>query len=110
MPKNKVDFDIVHKVATALPSVEAGTAYGGRAWKLKGKILTCQAVHRSAEPNSLVVQIGPEERAKLLARDPSIYYVTDHYLPHASILVRLDNIDRKSLESLLKIAWQYVSA
>jgi len=37
-------------------------------------------VHRSAEPGSLAVRVDFDDRAELLAADPDVYYVTDHYL------------------------------
>ena len=37
------------------------------------------ATHESAEPGSLVVRVGLEERAYLLEDAPETYYVTDSY-------------------------------
>lgn len=110
MPRKTLDFDAVCKIALALAGVEESTLRGAISWKVRGKLLACSAIHRSAEPNSLMVRIGLAERAQLLSAAPDMYYLTDHYLNHSAVLVRLSKIDRKSLESLLRNAWVFVSA
>ncbi|MGQ0735511.1 MAG: MmcQ/YjbR family DNA-binding protein [Acidobacteriota bacterium] len=103
-------FDTVRRLGLALPGVEEGTTYRSPALKLRGKVVACLAIHRSAEPNTLVVVIGFDERDQLLAADPGTYYVTDHYVNYASILVRLSRIHQDALRDLLKMAWQFVDA
>jgi hypothetical protein len=78
--------------------------------KLRGKLLTCQALDKSVEPNTLAVRIDFDQRPKLLAADPSVCYVTDHYMNYPTVLVRLSRIDRKSLTDLLGSAWGFVSS
>src|SRR6185369_2880043 len=80
MAKKRIDFDVVREIALALPGVEESTIYGAPALKVRGKLLTCPAIHRSAEPDTIAIRIDRAERAKLLEAEPSIYYVTDHYL------------------------------
>ncbi len=109
MKRKKSEFDAVRKIAQALPDVEESTIHGAPSWKVGGKLLTCLAIHKSAEPNSLVVKLAPSERAGLLSTKPGTYYVTDHYLSDSVVLVRLSEIDRKSLRALLKRAWLFVS-
>lgn len=110
MPRKALDFDVVHNIALAFAGVEESTLHGVAALKVRGKLLACPAIHRSAEPNSLMVRVGPAERAQLISAAPDTYYLTDHYLNHSAVLVRLSKIDRKSLESLLHSAWLFVSA
>ncbi len=52
------------------------------------------ATHRSAEPDTLVVRTGFDERACLLEDAPETYYLTDYYRSHPVVLVRLSRIDR----------------
>src|SRR5256886_16481063 len=78
--KSPIDFDTVRKIGLALPGVEESTAYGSPALKVHGKLLTCIAINRSAEPGSLAVRVDFDDRAELLAADPDVYYVTDHYV------------------------------
>lgn len=109
MPGSESQFDLVRKLAIELSDVEEGTIHGAPSWKLRGKLLACPAIHKSAEPNSLLVKIAPEERTQLVSAEPATYYVTDHYRNDSVVLVRLSNIDRKSLQALLKNAWLFVS-
>jgi hypothetical protein len=110
MPKKKFDFDVVRQIALALPGVEESTIHGAPSLKVRGRLLTCTAIHRSAEPNTLAVRIDIERRAELMASEPSVYYVTEHYVNTPTILVRLDQIDRRSLIELIGMAWSYVNS
>jgi hypothetical protein len=87
MPRRKINFDTVRKIGLALPGVEESTAYGSPALKVHGKLLACVPAHRSAEPGSLVVRVDFDDRAELLAADPDVYYVTDHYLNYTAVLI-----------------------
>jgi hypothetical protein len=110
MPRRKIDFDVVREIALALPGVEESSLHGAPSLKVSGRLLTCPAIHKSAEANSLAVQIGFEQRTELMAAQPGIYYVTAHYVKYPAVLVRLDAIDRSSLRELLGLAWRFVSS
>ncbi len=107
---NTIKFDTVRKIGLALPGVEESTAYGSPALKVRGKLLACMPAHRSAEPGSLVVRVGFDDRAELLAADPDVYYVTDHYLNYTSVLVRLSRVTPSVLRDLLGMAHKFVTA
>lgn len=104
-----LNFDTVRELGLALPDVVDGTAYGAPALKLGGKLLACIPVNKSAELNSIVVHIDLEQRAELLRQQPDIYYITDHYAPHATVLVRLSRITRADLRKLLRDAHRVVT-
>src|ERR1700689_2309480 len=104
-----LNFDTVRELGLALPDVVDGTAYGAPALKLGGKLLACIPVNKSAELNSIVVHIDLEQRAELLRQQPDIYYITDHYAPHATVLVRLSRITRADLRELLRNAHRVVT-
>jgi hypothetical protein len=105
-----IDFDTVRKLGLELPDVEDGTAYGTPCLKVRGQLLTCIAINKSAEPNSLVLRISIDDRDAMIADDPDTYYVTDHYLNYPSILVRLSRIRRGALKDLLLMSWKFVTA
>ena len=111
MPKkrNQIDFDVVRKIALELPEVEESMTSRGRSLKVSGRLLACPAIHDSAEPNSLMVRISFDERARRLATEPDTYYLTEHYSSYPAILVRLSKISRDSLQELLESAWQFVN-
>ncbi len=104
-----IDLDAVRKIGLALPDVEESTAYGAPALKVHGKLLACVPVNRSAEPGSLAVRVGFDDRAELLAAAPDVYYVTDHYLNYSAVLVRLSRVTPAVLRDLLEMAHKFVT-
>jgi hypothetical protein len=107
--KAAASFDLVYTLARKLPGVEVSTAYGKTALKANGKLMACPAINKSAEPDSLIVKIGFDERAELVETDPDVYYVTDHYVPYPSVLVRMSRIRPDALEGLLQMAWRFAT-
>jgi hypothetical protein len=105
-----ISFDTVRKIGLALPGVEERTAYGAPALKVHEKLLACIPTHRSAEPGSLVVRVGFDDRTELLAAAPDVYYVTDHYLGYGAVLVRLSRVTPDVLRDLLGMAHKFVTA
>ena len=110
MPRSTTNFDAVRKIGLALPGVEASTAWGAPALKVRGKLLACVPAHRSAEPGSLVVRVDFDDRAELLAADPDVYYVTDHDLGYTAVLVRVSRVTPDVLRDLLGMAHKFVTA
>src|SRR6185369_18033983 len=74
------------------------------------RLVACLAIHRSAEAASLVVRTDFEQRAALLADDPETFYVTDHYVKHPVVLVRLARIQQDQMRDLLAAARRCVFA
>src|SRR3981189_69100 len=70
-------FDIVRTVGLALPDVEATTKYDGSpVLKVDGMFMAGLATHQSAEPDTLVVRAGLEDRERLVEDAPEIYYLS----------------------------------
>jgi hypothetical protein len=109
MRESIIGFDTVRDIGFALPGVEESTAYGSPALKVRGQLLACVPANRSAEPSSLVVRVDFDDRAELLAADPDVYYVTDHYVGYSAVLVRLSRINRDVLRDLLGMAYKFVT-
>jgi hypothetical protein len=110
MRKKESGFTVVVEAARALPDVEQSLTWGVDALKVHGKLLACRAIHKSAEPNSIVVKIPIDQREELIAAEPDVYYVTDHYVNYPSVLVRLPKIHRDALRDLLGMAHRFASA
>jgi hypothetical protein len=111
MPGAKAaSFEDVRELGRALPDVEEGKMYGTPALKLHGKLLACMATNKSADPGSLVVQVGFVNRDLLIAKDPSVYYVRKHYAPYPAVVVRLNRIKRRELQELLEMAHRFLSS
>ena len=104
-------FEIVRTVGLTLPDVEAATRYDGSPLlKLGGCFLAGMATHRSAEPGTLVVRYGVEDRESLLEDAPETYYLTDYYRKYPLVLARLARVDRDALRDLLAVSWQLTAA
>jgi hypothetical protein len=108
--RSTVSFDVVRRLGSALPGVEEGTAWGVPALKLRGALVACMASHKSAEPNTLVVRIGVDQRDAMIADDPQTYYLKPHYVAYPCVLVRLTHISRDALTDLLRAGWRYVDS
>ena len=105
--RKAVTLETVRDLAVALPDVEESTSYGATSFKVRGKMIACQAINKSAEPNSLVVKIPFAQRDELIAAEPDVYYVTDHYIGYPSVLVRLSRVHRDALRDLLGMAQRF---
>ena len=109
-PGKKTHFDVVRETALALPGVVEGTTYGSPAFHVDGKMFACLAVHRSAEPNTLVVRMDFDQRDELIDADSRTYYLTDHYVDYPCVLVRLARVREDALPDLLLMGWRFISA
>ena len=110
MRKTAAGFEAVRALGREFPDVLESTMYGSPALKLGKRLVACLAVHRSAEPGSLVVRTDFEQRSALIGDDPETYYITDHYVTHPVVLVRLGRLQHDQLRDLLAAARQCVLA
>lgn len=92
----------VRRLATVLPEVSERTSYGTPTFYVAGKIFA-----RLHEELGVLVcwRANLSEREVLLAADPGKFFMTDQYVGHASVLVRLDRVDAEELSELLAEAW-----
>jgi hypothetical protein len=98
-------FAPVRAVGLTLPDVRATTKYDGSpVLKVRGIFMAGLAMHRSAEPDTLVVRVALDEREWLFEDAPDIYYITDYYRPYPLVLVRLARVDRGALHDLLSVS------
>jgi hypothetical protein len=101
-------FADVREIALSMPDVIETTAYGMPAFKADGRRFVGQPVARpDVEPNSLGVHISFEERDRVMAERPDVYYLTDHFRPYPGVLVRLSNVTASELRELLGAAWHH---
>jgi hypothetical protein len=104
-------FEKVKKIGFSLPDVEATTKYDGSpVLKLGGCFMAGLATHRSAEPDTLVVRCGCEDRERLLEDSAETYYVTDYYRRYPLVLVRLSCVNRDALHDLLSVSWRMTAS
>ena len=100
---------ILREIALQFPDVEDATTQRGVAFKARGRLLACAAIHDSAEAGSVVIRIGAEQRAQLMAAYPDALYLPAHYAKHPAVLARLTRVDRDSLRDILGAAWLFVT-
>jgi hypothetical protein len=105
-----VTFDTVREIGLALPGAEDGTTYGTPALKVGGRMFACIASNPSAEPDSLVVYVHPDQRDDLIREEPTVFYLKDHYVNYPVVLVRLRRVHRDALKDLLLGSWAIVSS
>jgi hypothetical protein len=103
--KAGVTFAAARELALALPGVEDGTSYGTPALKASGKLLA----RLKEDGETLVVRVDLDARDLLLRSDPEAFFLTDHYVAHPWILVRLPAVQRAALATLLEEAHRLVA-
>jgi hypothetical protein len=109
MASRTISFESVLEMGRALPDVEVTTSWGAPALKVRGKMFACGATHKSAEPNTLVVRMDFDQRDELIAADPRTYYLKEHYVDYACVLVRLARIHPDALRDLLLTGYRFMS-
>jgi hypothetical protein len=97
-----ITFDTVTDIARAFADVERVTKYDGSpVLKVHGSFVAGLATDESAEADSLVVRITPEDRVWLLEDAPDTYYVTDYYRKYPVVLARMSALTHDALRDLL---------
>ena len=100
-------FDDIRKLALAWPEVEDGSSYGTPALKVRKKLL----VRLKEDGVSLVMPgVPPDEREMLIAREPKVFYFTDHYKDYPMVLIRLPKTKRATVEPLLRRQWRTLAS
>ena len=100
--KRGVSYARVQEIARELPGVEDSTSYGTPALKVRGTLLA----RLKEDGETLVLKTTFTDRDLLLGGAPDVFYLTDHYLKHPWILVRLPQIDEPFLRELIAEAWR----
>ena len=98
-----ITWDTVREIALRLPGVEDGMSYGAPALKIGGKHLI---VRWREDLNAIVVKTMFDEREGLMAEEPEVYFITDHYLNYEWVLVNLATVTPEALEAMIARAHQ----
>lgn len=101
-----VTFDTVRKIALSLDRVEEGTSYGTAAFKVRGALF----VRLREDNDTLVLRTDFDQRDELIAADPEMYFITDHYLNYPWVLVRMSQIHADALRDLMRMAHRLAAA
>ncbi|MES2130169.1 MAG: MmcQ/YjbR family DNA-binding protein [Pseudomonadota bacterium] len=92
--------DIV-ALALALPEVAESTSYGTPALKVAGKLMV-----RQFDQSTIVLRCSWEQRERLTAASPAVFFFTEHYRQYDWVLVRLAALAPEAAPGLLSMAWE----
>lgn len=107
MTRNRagLDFDDVVRLTQRLPGSEVGTSYGTPALKVKGKLFA----RLWEDGKTLVLKLPFVVRDHLIATEPAVFFLTDHYRNYPYVLVRLPVVRAAQLTPLLEESWRQVA-
>ena len=96
-----VTWSQVCELALRLPGVERGTSYGTPSLHVRKKFLA----RLKEDGETVAIRVDFADRDVLIELDPAAFYVTDHYVGHPAMLVRLKQVRFAMLERLIEQAW-----
>jgi hypothetical protein len=107
-PRRPLTFEDVRKIALSMPEAWETRAWGVPAFRAAKTIFAVEPhPWRDVVPNSVGVPVSYEERARLLAARPDVYYLNDHWAKSPGVLVRLSSVSRAELREILSAAWHH---
>ena len=101
-----VTIETVRTTAFALPGVVEGEYHGTPAFYVRRKMM----LRLRGDAETLVVAFPKEERAELIARQPDVFSLTDHYLDYDWVLLSLLAADEACLHQMIEGAWRIKAA
>lgn len=105
----KPTWAAVEKIGLTLPDVEAGLSWGSPALKLRGQMFACVPTNKQAEKDSIVLRLDFAQRDELIAAEPEVYYLKEHYVNYPCVLVRLNRVHPDALRDLVAMAWAHMN-
>ena len=97
-----VSWAEIQQIALALPGMTEGLSYGTPAMRLRGTLLA----RLWPEGDVLVLRVGEAERDALIASEPEVYFMTEHYRGSPMVLVRLGQVTSSALQQLFVATWR----
>ena len=102
MPKPRVTYDTIRRLALTLPEAQESTSYGTPAVKVKRQVF----VRLHQDLDKIVLKMPFDRREELIAADPETYFITDHYRDYPWVLVSLAKVHPDALRDLLNTAYR----
>jgi hypothetical protein len=102
MPKPRVTYDTIRRLALTLPDAQESTSYGTPAVKVKRQLFL--RLHQDLD--KIVLKMPFDRREELMAGDPETYFITDHYRDYPWVLVSLAKVHPDALRDLLNTAYR----
>jgi hypothetical protein len=100
--KKGLSFDDVCRLGLCLPGAAKSTSYGTPALKVDGKLFA----RLKEDGETLVMKMDIVSRDLVLAAQPKIFFLTDHYRDWPYVLVRLAEVRESQMRELLEDSWR----
>jgi hypothetical protein len=97
--------DDVRRLALELPDTSEKPCYGTPGFYVRKHLFA----RIRSDRETVVVKVDTGERELLIGAEPDVFFITDHYLEYASVLVRLTAIDADELGEVLTDSWRRVA-
>jgi hypothetical protein len=91
------------KLGRALPEVVEDVWYGTPALKVRGKGFVRLKENRA---DVVFMLASVDEQEALIAADPDVFFITDHYRGYAAVLARLSALTVREAHVRLERAWR----
>ncbi len=98
-------YDIVRRLALALPGVVEGNSYGTPSLHVGRGLLG----RLREDGETVVLKVDRAERERLCAAQPDVFFYTDHYRSSALVLINLLAVREAELPALVEAAWRMVA-
>jgi hypothetical protein len=95
-------YERVVREALTLPEVEQSTSYGTAALKVRGKLM----IRLKEDGETIVVRTTWEARERLMTLHPECFFLTDHYVGHPWVLLKLKRASLGVFKPVLVAAWR----
>jgi hypothetical protein len=95
-------YERVVREALALPEVCESTSYGTSALKVRTKLM----IRLKEDGETIVIRTTWEGRERLMTLHPESFFLTDHYVGHPWVLLRLKRASLAVFKPALVAAWR----
>jgi hypothetical protein len=97
-----VTLEQLRKLAMALPEVTEKPCFGTPAWYVRKKLIA----RFREDGDTFVVKCEMDEREALVASDPRVFEVTDHYRNYPMVIVHMKTVGADEVRELLADGWR----
>lgn len=95
------------RIALSFPGAHEKMSYGSPAVFIARKLFTQVGSHKREAIMLLTETL--EERDHLLAADPDIFFITDHFKNYKGLLAHIGKLDAKTFRALLERRWRAIA-
>ncbi len=100
-----ITLQAIRKLAESFPGSEEGTSYGTPGFRVGKKLF----LRLNGKEDAIVILLNTvQEQQDFIAKDPTTFYITDHYEDYPAVLVR-PTIDKTDFRDIMELAWRRVA-